>query len=233
MAPSKDLLSLLTMAYGSADRALAALYRALRRAALDEVPTSPVKLASFFSTHVRPLAEADLGPMIAAALSERILGQADGVEQEPPASSVSRPLARLAMGPATHRQRQDARDGSSEDPEERPISEARRKTPCLMLVRVEPAEEAAARLELGRLSARVLRVRSALPACERMRIMRPAVIIIGPTVSERDVEALGAVAREIGCLVVELAVYVAPAALHQVLRRALAGATSASVSRQK
>ena len=225
MAPGNDLLSLLIRAYGSADRAQAALYRALRHAALDELPTSPVALASFFRAHLRPLVEADLGPMVAAALSERVVGSVDGPEQDPPASSGNRPLARLAMGPVTHRQPQDARDGSSQDPEERPISEARRKTPCIMLVCVDPADEKAAGLDLSGFSVSVLRVRAPLPACERMRVTRPAVVIIGPTVSERDVEALTRVAREIGCRAIELGVYVAPAALHEALRRALARAT--------
>lgn len=57
-----------------------------------------------------------------------------------------------------------------------------------MLVRVEPWEEGL--LLLRELPVRVLRVRHPIPACERMRLTRPAVVIAGARVRPSDFELL-------------------------------------------
>jgi len=58
----------------------------------------------------------------------------------------------------------------------------------VMLVRVASWEESP--LCLQDLPARVVRVRHPLPARERMRIMKPAVIIVGASVRPKDFELL-------------------------------------------
>ena len=54
----------------------------------------------------------------------------------------------------------------------------------VMLVRVEPWEESM--LLLQDIEANVVRVRHPLPACERMRVVKPAVIIVGASVRAKD-----------------------------------------------
>lgn len=90
------------------------------------------------------------------------------------------------------------------DSVQKPIAELRfRRTPHIMLVGVDPAEEAT-RLDLDELASGLLRVKHPLPACERMRVMRPLVVIVGAAVCKRDSKVLTDVARETGCEVVEL-----------------------------
>ncbi len=99
-----------------------------------------------------------------------------------------------------------------------------------MLVRVDPADEAQD-LGLSASTDTVLRVRHPLPACERVRTMRPLVVVVGPTVARLDIDALVHAAREAEAEVVEMGRFVSRAALQDALRRAVARAKSVSSHR--
>jgi hypothetical protein len=72
----------------------------------------------------------------------------------------------------------------------------------VMLVRIEPWEESM--LLLRDLHTRVVRVRHPLPACERMRVQKPAVIIVGAGVRPQDFELLVDEAYELGAAVLQV-----------------------------
>jgi len=72
----------------------------------------------------------------------------------------------------------------------------------VMLVRIEPWEESM--LLLRELNTRVVRVRHPLPACERMRVQKPAVIIVGASVQPRDFELLVDEAYELRAAVLQV-----------------------------
>ena len=65
-----------------------------------------------------------------------------------------------------------------------------------MLVRIEPGLEPT-ELGLELLPVRVLRVRHPLPACVRMRILRPEAVLVGESVQPRDLSLLMDSAYEI------------------------------------
>jgi hypothetical protein len=72
----------------------------------------------------------------------------------------------------------------------------------VMLVRIEPWEESM--LLLRDLNTQVIRVRHPLPACERMRVTKPAVIIVGASVRPRDFELLVDEAYELRAAVLQV-----------------------------
>lgn len=72
----------------------------------------------------------------------------------------------------------------------------------VMLVRIEPWEESM--LLLRDLNTRVVRVRHPLPACERMRVQKPAVIIVGASVRPKDFELLVDEAYELRAAVLQV-----------------------------
>ncbi len=72
----------------------------------------------------------------------------------------------------------------------------------VMLVRVEAWEEQM--LLLRDLSATVVRVRHPLPACERMRVTKPAVIIVGAGVRAKDFELIVDEAYELRAAVLQV-----------------------------
>jgi len=72
----------------------------------------------------------------------------------------------------------------------------------VMLVRIEPWEESM--LLLRELHTRVVRVRHPLPACERMRVQKPAVIIVGASVRPKDFELLVDEAYELRAAVLQV-----------------------------
>jgi hypothetical protein len=205
MAHGYDVLTALTYAYGSPARAQAAFERALNRAGLDAAPTAPDELAAFLRAHVRAIAEMDLGEMVAAVLMQHLV-EVNGPEPEAPSSSRPRPLARLRGGSPT----------SGQEPE----------LPRIMLVRVDPIQGEAL-LGLSTLAVAVIRVKHPLPARERMRILRPTVVVVGPTVLDRDVEMLAETARRTGSEVIEMGAFIGPAAVHRAIRSAMARAGSA------
>jgi hypothetical protein len=72
----------------------------------------------------------------------------------------------------------------------------------VMLVRIEPWEESM--LLLRDLNTRVVRVRHPLPACERMRVQKPAVIIVGASVRAQDFELIVDEAYELRAAVLQV-----------------------------
>ena len=112
-----------------------------------------------------------------------------------------------------------------------PITQLRlRKATSIMLVVVDDAEQAMT-IDWTELAHRVLRVRQPIPACERMRITRPLVVVVGPTVARRDVDQLRDAARETGSEVVELRPFAGREALRDAVCRAVARASSRRADR--
>jgi hypothetical protein len=102
----------------------------------------------------------------------------------------------------------------------RPISHlGQEPLPSVLLVRVAADEEADS--GVNELALRVLRVRHPLPARERIRVMRPSLIVVGRGVREVDVDLLRDGAREIGAETLELGSFVSRSALEEALRRAI------------
>jgi hypothetical protein len=66
----------------------------------------------------------------------------------------------------------------------------------------------------------LLRVRHPLPACERILVTRPIVVVIGPTIRPADVELVARAAAKVNARVVEAA-SVGETQLVSVLRRAI------------
>jgi hypothetical protein len=72
----------------------------------------------------------------------------------------------------------------------------------VMLVRIEEWEESM--LLLRDLNTKVVRVRHPLPAVERMRVQKPAVIIVGASVRPKDFELLVDEAYELRAAVLQV-----------------------------
>jgi hypothetical protein len=72
-----------------------------------------------------------------------------------------------------------------------------------MLVRIEPGEEPK-ELGIDNLPVRVLRVRHPLPACQRMHVTRPLVVLVGEGVRKPDVHLLIEEAQRIRAAVLPL-----------------------------
>lgn len=94
------------------------------------------------------------------------------------------------------------------------------RRPSVMLVRIEPGHEPS-ELGLDDLPVRVLRVRHPLPACVRMRILRPEAILVGPSVQPRDLSLLMDVAYETQAALMPLSHMVGQCALRPWLLRML------------
>jgi hypothetical protein len=92
-------------------------------------------------------------------------------------------------------------DGSPAVPARR-ISRIIAKPPSVMLVGVEPREEPSDLL--SRPDVHVYRVRYALPARHRMRIVRPLIVVIGPRVRGVDSVLLAEAARDTRAAVIQL-----------------------------
>jgi hypothetical protein len=103
-----------------------------------------------------------------------------------------------------------------------------RMRPRIMLVRIEKQDPQISSWGLEELDAEVLCVKHPLPACERMRITRPAIVIIGEDVRPADVAYIKRVARETGGRVVQLGPLLVRDALRNWIRTALAEALDAA-----
>jgi hypothetical protein len=90
---------------------------------------------------------------------------------------------------------------------------------CVLLVHVDPDDEAET-LGLDELAVRILRVRHPLPACERIRVVRPLAVVIGHGVRGLDLDLVRDAAHEVGGEIVELEA-VARSALREEVRRAV------------
>jgi hypothetical protein len=77
-----------------------------------------------------------------------------------------------------------------------------------MLVRVEPQSEQP-EWGLGELDAEVLRVRHPLPACARIEVTRPKVVIVGEDIRPVDVAFVKRAARQVGAKVLHLSPLIA------------------------
>jgi hypothetical protein len=89
-----------------------------------------------------------------------------------------------------------------------------------MLVRIAAGDEPA-ELGLDQLAIRVLRVRHPVPACHRMRITRPLVVIVDESVREADRAMLMEEAHNIGAALFPLGPLVRQEALGKWLRDAI------------
>jgi hypothetical protein len=85
-----------------------------------------------------------------------------------------------------------------------------------MLVRVAPETEAL--LDGASLGLIVLRTRHPIPACQRARIMRPIVIVLGPDIRQADAALLWHEAASMNAGVIELS-WMRPSAAAEQLRR--------------
>jgi hypothetical protein len=74
---------------------------------------------------------------------------------------------------------------------------AARPVRSILLVRVDPSTEPDA-IVRGAGDAPVLRVHQILPACTRIRAVRPAAVIVGSEVPTRDLGLLASAAEEVG-----------------------------------
>jgi hypothetical protein len=101
-------------------------------------------------------------------------------------------------------------------------SDVRLRKPCIMLVGIDAgAEPAELGLEDLAGSLRVVRVRYPLPACERMLVVRPLVVILGQSVREWALPVLEKTTKEIDATLLQLGPLVVRDALRDWLRRAL------------
>jgi hypothetical protein len=93
--------------------------------------------------------------------------------------------------------------------------------PRIMLIRIEPKAAPASGWGLDELNAEVLHVKHPLPACERMRITRPVVVIVGEDVRPVDAAFIKRAAREIGARVVQVGPLLVRDSLRNWIRTAL------------
>jgi hypothetical protein len=99
----------------------------------------------------------------------------------------------------------------------------RLRKPSVMLVAIEHEDEPS---ELGHgelaASVQVLRVRQPLPACQRMRNVRPVAVLVGPGVLSWAMAFVQQAARESGAVLLQLGPLVARDALGDWLMRVVA-----------
>ena len=100
--------------------------------------------------------------------------------------------------------------------------------PRIMLVRIERQDVQAANWGLEDLDAEVLHVKHPLPACERMRVTRPVIVIIGEEVRPVDVAFIKRAARETGARVVQIGPLLVRDSLRSWIRTALSEALDAA-----
>ncbi len=101
-------------------------------------------------------------------------------------------------------------------------SYVRARKPCIMLVGIDAGAEPA-ELGLEDLAGAlcVVRVRHPLPACERMLVLRPLVVILGQSVREWALPVLEKTTKEIDAALLQLGPLVVRDALRDWLRRTL------------
>jgi hypothetical protein len=87
-------------------------------------------------------------------------------------------------------------------------------------VRIERAAEPP-EWGLDELNVEVLRVRHPLPACQRMEVTRPLIVVLGEEVRAVDVAFVKRTAREIGARVVQLSALLARDSFGKWLRATL------------
>lgn len=94
------------------------------------------------------------------------------------------------------------------------------KGPCVMLVRIDPGAELP-EFDLEGRRLQVVRVRHPVPACQRMGILRPRIVVVGESVREWDVALLQGQAKKIGAAVLRLGPLVSRATIPGWFRQVL------------
>ncbi len=107
-------------------------------------------------------------------------------------------------------------------------SEVRVSRPLVMLIRIDPGEEPP-ELDLSRLPVRVVRVRHPLPACVRIRALRPHIVIVGATVVPAFLPELVRAVSEVGATLID-AVMPGKEGLRPTLVNAIQSAMAAKTS---
>ncbi|HEX8796904.1 MAG TPA: hypothetical protein VF765_38395 [Polyangiaceae bacterium] len=113
-------------------------------------------------------------------------------------------------------------------------SDVQVRRPCLLLIGIEPGEEPA-ELGIRELAGalRVLRVRYPIPACQRIRIVRPHVIIVDRTVRAWSLAAIEQAAKEVGAPILQLGPLVCREVLGKWLRHALEASLASRAAREQ
>jgi hypothetical protein len=97
---------------------------------------------------------------------------------------------------------------------------------CILTVRVDDPWTQAT---IERLGVPLLQVRHPLPACERILVNRPIVVVVGPKIRAQDMQCVARAAAEVHATLVEAA-FVGEARLVSVLLRAIEAALAEHVS---
>jgi hypothetical protein len=101
----RTLVSLLEMAFGDVHSAHTAVASALVVAGRDELPREPAEMVAFVRAHMLTSLSDQIGPRLTMALVDDLLLRLDlpasVVVDEPPPSSVPRPIARIAARAAS------------------------------------------------------------------------------------------------------------------------------------
>ncbi|HEY6458569.1 MAG TPA: hypothetical protein VIY73_00415 [Polyangiaceae bacterium] len=96
----RTLVSLLEMAFGDVHTAHTAVASALVVAGRDELPREPAEMVAFVRAHLLTPLSDQIGPRLTMALVDDLLVRLDlpssAIVEEPPPSSVPRPIARIA-----------------------------------------------------------------------------------------------------------------------------------------
>jgi hypothetical protein len=100
--------------------------------------------------------------------------------------------------------------------------------PRILLVRIEREAVRASDWGLDSLDAELLHVKHPLPACERIRVTRPAVVIVGEDVRPVDLAFIKRAAREAGSRVIQIGPLLVRHSLRNWIRAALDEALDAS-----
>jgi len=100
------------------------------------------------------------------------------------------------------------------------ISQIQLRTPPVMLVRIDEGQEPRG-LRIDDLPFPIVRVRHPLPACTRILVLKPAVVLVGRTVQPRDFVLMVRAADEVGAAIV-LVDALSPAGLYEWTVRSVA-----------
>jgi len=100
------------------------------------------------------------------------------------------------------------------------ISQIQLRTPPVMLVRIDEGQEPRG-LRIDDLPFAIVRVRHPLPACTRILVLKPAVVLVGRTVQPRDFVQMVQAADQVGAAIV-LVDALSPAGLYEWTVRSVA-----------
>ena len=165
-----------------------------------------------------------IAPILGIAVVARVVGRSPGRPSRPRLRAGISPRLPLRFRGTLRARLELVAPGSreSEAPNAARASYIRIRVlpPSVMLVRIEPGDEPA-ELGLEELGVRVLRVRHPIPACQRMRITRPFVVVVGESVREAQRRLLVEEASQIGAALLPLGPLVDRPSLGPWMRGAL------------